>query len=274
MRILFFLPQTRHTPAFEWGLNLIQRHLDGGDEVSILTCFAGAASCEINLTHRYSVCDKCIAKRRDGFAAIGGEWNNRLYADQLDGLCILRASLEKLPSNIKFYLRNVDSPLTRGLRALDHPSLIVVPPESPVGSYALMKACDTVLTYGSTMGIEAVFHSKPSILAGKSFYQDLGGTYNPRSRDEFLELLKHPLPPKSIEAALRYGYFYETYGYPFKYFIADAYHAGTFKGRRLNYGKLRDYFWGAFDKLPWLPKALNRRLLKRSLKGIQGAANR
>ena len=492
MRILFFLPQTRHTPAFEWGLDLIQRHLDEGDEVLILTCFADAASCEINLAHRYSVCDKCRAKRRDGFAmlkgkfsvasflrltpenqreiaalpqtfashqalkaftfdgfdigmgvasslisctrdpdfdlrvhasevanllrssaaifrsiqnhlrasrfdrlylfngrsatnraafqaglrekipchiyengadihhmqefidhlphdiaytealirqawddapdplereriargffekalqgktvfnfigqqdpkllpagfaahdrniaiynssedefaAIGDEWRNPIYVDQLDGLRRLRVDLEKLPLNVKCHLRmhphlrNVDNPFTRALRALEHPRFTVIPPESPVSSYALLKACDTVLTFGSSVGIEAVYHSKPSILAGKSFYQNLGGTYNPASHDELLNLLTQPLPPKPIEPALRYGYFFETFGYPFKYFKAESYHTGTFKGRHLSYGKWRDYFWGAIEKFPWLPNALDQRNLKRSLKGILGS---
>ena len=78
------------------------------------------------------------------------------------------------------------------------------------------------------------------------------------------------LEPKAVEPALQFGYYMETYGTPFKYFKADGVHTGMFKGRRLTYGRARDYFWGAFEKLPLLGTGLNRRHLARSKQLLEG----
>ena len=486
MRHLFFLPQTRHTPGHEWGLDLIQQLLDAGDEVLVLVCDGEAASCEINLRHRYSVCHKCIQKRaagmrllkgnfktatflklsagnrreiaelprefesldalkrykfdvadlgmavassmisctrdpqfdlrahretvaallqsavavyrsiqnylseshfdrvyvfngriatfralfraaqsknvpchmyeagssihriqwfinhlpheiaynnvlmrrawddaasdpaareqlarafyekatagkalisfisgqkdgtlpegfdetrhnvavfnssEDELSAVGSEWNNPIYAGQTEGLIRISQDAELLAPNTTLYLRihphlkGVDNAVTRSLRGLNRGRFVVIPPESPVSSYALLRNCRSVLTFGSTMGIEAVYHGKPSILAAQSFYRELGGTYNPATHEEVLALLQTDLAPKPIDAALLYGYYYETYGEPFKYFAAKSYDEGTFKGKKVSYGRHWDYIWGVIDKLPCISGWLNRRSAKRS----------
>jgi hypothetical protein len=97
----------------------------------------------------------------------------------------------------------------------------------------LMKESDTVLTFGSSTGIEAAFWGTPSILAGKSFYRDLGATYVAKSRDDLLRLLQTDLEPKGKEGALKYAYYQATYGTKFKYFQATGTMHGRFKERDL-----------------------------------------
>lgn len=487
MRILFFHPQTRHSPVAEWGLDLIQCLIRDGHDVTVLTCGGELASCEINLQHRYSVCDKCIAKRRGGFAlldgsftsapflklsdanrreiaalpasfdsiddlkrfefdgcdlgmaaasslisctrdpepdmrthsgtavnlvrsavavyrsiqnwlsestfdrvyifngrtatfraafraalklgvdchiyenansihayqhflnhlphdiaythqlaletwtksadtpaereltarqffekasrgkslinfvkhqdptllpegfdparknivlfnssedemaAIGAEWANPMYDSQLAGLQRIRADIDQLPADLMLYLRmhphlrGVTSKFVEVQKNLDHPRFKVIPPESSVSSYALMQAASTVVTFGSTMGVEATYARRPSILSGGALYRDFGATYNPASHAELFALLTQPLDPKPLEAALQYGFFLEAYGEPFTYYKPQTLHTGEFKGHRVSYGKWRDYFWGGIECLPLFATALDRRYLENTL---------
>jgi len=175
----------------------------------------------------------------DEFAAIGDEWTNLLYASQQEGLERILQSLSKSEHNIHLYLRihpnlkAIDNAQTRELATLKADFLTVLSPEDPVSTYALMKESDKVVTFGSTTGIEAVFWGIPSILAGPAYYGNLGGTYNPRSHEELVALLRADLPPKDKTSALMYGYYFNNYGIPFKYYEASGMTEGKFKGQKL-----------------------------------------
>ncbi len=174
----------------------------------------------------------------DEYAAISDAWRLPFYTDQLDGLRRIIGDLERRP-NVQLYLRmhpnlrGIDDDFTRGLRALSGPNFMLIPPGSPISSYALLWASDTVLTFGSTMGVEATYWGKPSVLAGESFYRRLGAAYTPNSHAELVTLLGRPLEPMAKQAALMYGHYLGTYGEPFKYFEADGIFSGRFKGQQL-----------------------------------------
>ena len=171
----------------------------------------------------------------DEFAAIGDEWRNPLYPTQRDGLRRIIGSLGGWKENFHVYLRihpnlrTVDNEDTRGVLRLSAPFLTVIPPDSPVSTYALIAQADRVLSFGSTVGIEAVYWGTPSILAGLSLYRDLGGTYNPGSHDELMTLLKTELSPKDKTAALMFGYYYASFGIRYKYYRATSVTQGTFR---------------------------------------------
>jgi hypothetical protein len=175
----------------------------------------------------------------DEYAATDAQWNNPLYANQLDGLQKIVQSLEADHDNIHVYLRihpnlnEVNNGQIRALYDLRRKFFEIIPPDDPVSTYALIKHADKVLTFGSTVGIEAVFWGTPSIHAARSFYQDLGGTYNPASHEELISMLKADLSPKDRTAALVYGYYLNTFGVPFKYFQATGVGSGKFKGQIL-----------------------------------------
>jgi len=87
-----------------------------------------------------------------------------------------------------------------------------LPPESSVDSYALLESADVVVTFGSTIGIEAAYYGKPSIMLGRSLYQGLGSCYEPTSHEQAVSLLQQPLPPLPRLGAIQYGLFLKRRG--------------------------------------------------------------
>lgn len=148
----------------------------------------------------------------DEISALGGEWDQgNLFETQLEAI---RFVVDNMPENTHVYLRihpnlkNVQAAYHTDLYHLDNSHLTVIPPDSPISSYALMDIADKVFVMGSTMGVESCYWGKPVINLHKSeyFYLDIG--YNPQSREELKDMLSKPLQPKSKEGALRYGYYY------------------------------------------------------------------
>ncbi len=160
--------------------------------------------------------------------------------------------------------------------ALGSSNVTVIPARSSVSTYRLMKESDTVLTFGSSTGIEAAFWGTPSILAGKSFYRDLGATYVAKSKGDLLMLLQADLEPKGKEGALKYAYYQATYGTKFKYFQATGMRSGRFKERDLEnfqegnrklteaYRRLKvkyDRLKASHDSVEKVPARIRKRLL-------------
>jgi hypothetical protein len=190
-----------------------------------------------------------FSSSEDEFVALDAQWNNPLYADQVEGLQRIVESLEANHDDIHVYLRihpnlnGVNNNQTRALYDLRREFFEIIPPDDSVSTYALIKHADKVLTFGSTVGIEAVFWGTPSIHAGRSYYQDLEGTYNPGSHEELITMLKADLPPKDRTAALVYGYYFSTFGIPFKYFQATGLGSGRFKGQTIVASELSLALW-------------------------------
>jgi hypothetical protein len=198
----------------------------------------------------------------DEFAAIGEGWENPIYATQLEGLRRVIESLHSVSSNHHLYVRihpnlaGVENQQTRELTRLQAPSLTIIPADAPISTYALLKNAEKVLTFGSTVGIEAVYWGIPSILAGISYYRDLGGTYNPATHEELMQLLMTDLSPQTIEPALMFGYYFSTYGQPFQHFQSTGVHDGLFKGQPL---RLRRRF-RAVVRMLWHMRTWRQRL--------------
>lgn len=175
----------------------------------------------------------------DEWASIGDEWRNPLYESQNAGLQTIIDSLRADPRNIHLYIRThpnlslVDNVQTREIAKLEAPFVTVIPPADPVDTYELMRNSVSVLTFGSTTGIEAVYWGVPSILADVCIYGDLGVTYNPATHDELIQMLHADLQPKPIEPTLAFGYFWPTFGVPYQYFTPDGFFLGRFKGVRI-----------------------------------------
>ena len=83
-------------------------------------------------------------------------------------------------------------------------NVFVVPPESPVSTYAAMLSCDSVIIYGTKMGVELAAVGMPVIVAGEAWVRDKGVTLDAVSRDDYFRLLDRlPLGRRLEEAALR-----------------------------------------------------------------------
>ncbi|HEY9688088.1 MAG TPA: hypothetical protein V6C52_14025 [Coleofasciculaceae cyanobacterium] len=188
------------------------------------------------------------------------ERKNRLYKDQNDGILRIAEDLAAYPE-FKVWVRahphitfveNLQLKELQELEARNYPNLGIIWPSNPVDTYALMDHCDKIITFGSTVGIEATFWGRPSILAGRGFYEDLGATYNPLSHEEMMRLLlTDHLPVADRTGALIYGHGMMTNGRPYRYFTQTSVFDGHFSGNTLEpdlHEKLVAYVLRKLDK--------------------------
>ena len=154
------------------------------------------------------------------------EWKAVLYDKEQD---ILKQIFTYFQKNEDFFfyfrihpnLQNLNNTQMRELKELSNlnfKNVKIIWPHEKIDSYALLDACEKVVTFGSTLGVEACFWGKPSILIGRAYYEDLDCCYIPKSTDETIQLLKKDLSPKSNQGALAYGYWFDKFAISFDRF--------------------------------------------------------
>jgi hypothetical protein len=121
----------------------------------------------------------------------------------------------------------------------------VISADSNASSYDLLDNARGVITFGSTIGLEAAFSKKPSLLLADSGYDELEVCDKPKNWDEvFMWIISsHNLPQTELEhrrtrACIR-GLYLELAGKPFEYSELQeigwgAWQVLKFKGRRMN----------------------------------------
>lgn len=178
-------------------------------------------------------------KTIDEYAAISG-WENPLYSpDETAGIGRILETLES-DNRYMFYLRvhphMIEVPRTtsqlRDIRELSSrfDNLYVIWPEDIVDSYALMDACEKIITFGSTIGLEATYWGKVSILAGRAYYENFDCFYKPKTHEELVKLLEEDLTPLPTDSVLKYGFHQMAGGIPFEYFKQTGKTSGIFDG--------------------------------------------
>lgn len=182
-------------------------------------------------------------KTIDEYAAISG-WENPLYSpDETAGIGRIVEALQS-DDRYMFYLRvhphMIEVPRTTSqLRDIQELSsrfdnLSVIWPEDIVDSYALMFACEKVITFGSTIGLETAYWGKPSILAGRAYYENFDCFYKPKTHEELVNFLKQDLKPLPADSVLKYGFNQMFGGIPYEYFKQTGFKnglaIGTFEG--------------------------------------------
>lgn len=93
-------------------------------------------------------------------------------------------------------------------------NVLFIPPESKIRSYDVLKKATKVLTFGSTIGIEATFFAKPSALLSSALHSQLNALTKINNSSE-LRLFIFKRPSESVEipfGAIAYGFFLETAG--------------------------------------------------------------
>ena len=166
----------------------------------------------------------------DELMAIEG-WGNPFYENQSDGIYKIINEFKDI-SDIKFFLRvhpnltGIDNSQTNFFQNVlsKFPNLEIIPPDSPISTYTLIDVCDIVITFGSTVGIEAVYRKKPSILMGRSIYEDLGGLILPNSHTDLINILHVYLLTRELPKVndckisfVKFGFFQKIYGCIFEY---------------------------------------------------------
>ena len=91
------------------------------------------------------------------------------------------------------------------------PNIIVVPPESDMGTYALMSLCDAAIIYGTKMGVELTSIGLPVIVAGEAWIRNKGLTRDASSPAEYFRILqelpfRERLGPTQLARARQYAY--------------------------------------------------------------------
>lgn len=167
------------------------------------------------------------------------EWKTGLYEYQNQAIVQILEYYAQQPG-LHFYLRvhpnlgKVDNVQMREIREMNFPNLTIIPPDSSVSTYDLIEACEKVIAFGSSTGIEAAYWKRPSILYGRAFYEGLGSVYQPKSFQELVLLIDlADLQALSQEGALKYGYYMSTYGRSTRNFVFKGLKGSTYKGKRI-----------------------------------------
>ncbi len=90
-------------------------------------------------------------------------------------------------------------------------NVFIIPPDSPISTYATMLRCDSVIIYGTQTGMELTSMGIPVIAAGEAWVRNKGLSLDAISRKEYFELLDRlPLKERLSEAvtqrARKYAY--------------------------------------------------------------------
>lgn len=156
----------------------------------------------------------------DEFFAIGLDWEFPFYKNQFDGLKRITEALSE--SDIQIYFRmhpNLtmlkDPEISKEFKLADsYPNFHVIAPQDKVSTYALMRGAEKVITFGSSVGVEAAYWSKDSVLAGNSMYAHLEGIIRPNSHQELVnEIYKPPSKVVSKLGSLMYSNFLLSRGH-------------------------------------------------------------
>jgi len=129
----------------------------------------------------------------------------------------------------------------------------IIAPEESISSYDLLKGSKGVISYGSTIGIEAAFHCIPSAILADCWYDELDVADKLSSLDEIYEWIdqvdikhNHVLIEKRKERALIRGLWLELSGTPFKNCTLHelgwgAWEVESFKETKVSRSKLLTY---------------------------------
>lgn len=163
-----------------------------------------------------------------------------IFSSQREAICFLMQWAE-MATEIEFVIR-VHPHVSKKAKSeqvywneLKGKNITVIKSNSDIDSYALLESSDLVLTYGSTMGVEATYWRVPSISLSCSLYSGLGCVYEPASKQEltdFLEKIPGALPR---ESCFRYGYFASTIETnTYQYYTPTSASEGKFCGKELS----------------------------------------
>lgn len=131
-------------------------------------------------------------------------------------------------------MRSMSERELRWWRSFDSNNIRVLEPDSAVDSYALAGTADRVVCYHSSMGVEATYLGRVSILVGDADYRGLDCVYEPRSTEELESLLEYgDVSAKPARNCLPYGFDRMTRGTKYLFYQPESYTEGRFFGRRI-----------------------------------------
>jgi hypothetical protein len=175
----------------------------------------------------------------DEIAAVGPMYKNPFFQDQESGIHYVVDFYGQKHPEINLIIRM--HPNLKGLtyqyvnviRALHqkYPNVYVIAPESEVDTYALLDTAWKVISFGTSMGLEASFWGKPVVLLAKAryFYADVA--HVPADTSEVDAILENDLGPKDRVNPVKFGYYYLNGGTKARYFFSKGLNENFFKGQ-------------------------------------------
>jgi hypothetical protein len=178
----------------------------------------------------------------DEFVAVGEEYKNPFFEDQNAGIEYLVEQFGKRYPQFNLVIRmhpnltGIDFSYATDIKAMHqrYKNVFVITPESVIDTYALLNKAWKVISFGSSMGMEATFWEKPVILLAKCRYFFSDVAYVPENIDQIDSLLVKELKPKEKLNAIVFGFYYTHGGTKAKYFESKSMTEQIFKGRTMN----------------------------------------
>lgn len=160
----------------------------------------------------------------DEFCAISKEMDDmQLFPNQY---VALHSIFEHYKDDKKkhFYLRIhpnlIDVPYIShmALYDLEYDNVTILPPDSPISSYALMDKADKIIVFNSTMGLESAYWGKPVIALTKFYASELNLAYYSETTDGLWVLINDEQlePLKNSNAEMMGNYFLRA-THPYKH---------------------------------------------------------
>lgn len=178
------------------------------------------------------------------FAAIGADEGRRLYPSQTQGAARIAELLSRLAPEARLWVRvhpndNGDASANAWKAALaSSANVTLVGAKEKIDSYAMLDGAERVISFGSTIGIEATYWGRVSLVLNEGFYAGLGAVYEPADEAGLIDLmLRQDVEPLPRETALPFGYYSANQGETFRHFetatISDYEFKSPFRGRCL-----------------------------------------
>lgn len=166
------------------------------------------------------------------------DFKNLIYSNDNEGIRKIAETFSAHPE-FHFYLRvhpnlkGLHNQQMKEIKNMKFPNLTIILPEDPIDSYQLMFATEKTVTFGSTVGIEALYFKKPSVLLGRAFYENLNGLFKPSTHEEAVKLIKDDITVNDNSDAIKYGYWCSVFGINYKYYSPESLFKGTFLAKKL-----------------------------------------
>tara|TARA_X000000950_G_scaffold286958_1_gene397463 strand:- start:7494 stop:8999 length:1506 start_codon:yes stop_codon:yes gene_type:complete len=115
---------------------------------------------------------------------------------------------------------------------------------SSINSYKLLENSDVILSFGSTIGIEATYYNKPSICFGSAFFDQTGGVYIAKSYFSLRKKLLSQLKPLPKINALKFAYHEMEHGnIDYKNLKIDKFNRYFYNSKRIKKHNIISYLW-------------------------------
>jgi len=176
----------------------------------------------------------------DEYASVGEFRTHFLFTSQRDAIKWLIDYVRGRPET-ELFIRVHPHLMQKGAgerswwEGLHGDNTTVIKADEPIDSYALAESADVVVSYGSTIGIEATYWGTPSVLLGDAAYRDANCVYEPASLHELKATLSEDnLSAHSPDNCLPFGYYSLTHGEKFIYYKPHTLFSGSFMGVELS----------------------------------------